>query len=94
MSFILMWLVTIFFINLIIFMIRRPKNKNKDYVYIEAFCVYNSRVYWLKEEKLFSSDYSDGEIDILSGEPVDHFNDLMPVESIEIIKHLQERIKK
>lgn len=77
--------------NLLVYMIMKTVNSNKDHVYIEAFCIYNDRVYWLKREELYSADYSNKEIDILAGKPVDQFQDLMPVEAIAIIEHLQER---
>lgn len=92
--FILYYIISIIVMNLIIYMIMKTVNKNRDHVYIEAFCIYNDRVYWLKENELFSSDYSKKEIDILSGTIVDPLEDLMPVEAIAIIEHLEERQKK
>lgn len=92
--FILYYIVSLVVVNALIYMIMKTVNKNRDHVYIEAFCIYNDRVYWLKEDELFSSDYSNKEIDILAGKPVDQMSDLMPVEAIAIIDHLQERTRK
>lgn len=89
--FILYYIISLIIMNALVYMIMKTVNKNRDHVYIEAFCIYNDRVYWMKEDELFSSDYSQKEIDILSGKPVDPLEDLMPVEAIAIIDHLEKR---
>lgn len=84
----------IFLFQILIFIYLQRKNKKEKWVDIEAFCIYNNRVYWLKDNKLYSSEYINEEIDILAGKEVDQVKDLLPVEAVSIIQNLKERGKK